>query len=1500
MSLRRRGVTASLELLLTLSLFGGLLAAPFSQPQAKAVVFGEEVPEASTTAPWVASIWYTKNISEKAQFICTGSLIRADIIITAAHCTFDKGFYWVKLGADTLDSDEPLLEVSGTWKDTRYSKRTITNDLGILKLTRPVTDVRPIAIPTQSQLSKVAKLTKFKMYGWGLDQNKEVAKFLRTANLDLQDAAARRAYGSSFKPEIMLASGRYIKAEGLYAGGCKGDSGGPLIGIVDRKPTLVGLTSWGSAQGCDRGKPTIFTRVSYYLKNISNGVVLASRAATLYNQAAPTIIDRSSINGSARVGSTLTCEPGTWSENTTSVDLYWTSPSRISGDPTASIVVMNEDAGQTFTCVALGRSRTAQLPVESNLTIPSAPVLDTQQSINGLGPSAPKIGTNITCSNATWRNNVEATLRPLWYIGEFYSREQLSNNSTAVGEGTTLILTKEIILKALNKSILCASGVTGPGGTRYNIVSVRMPSISTPSPTVKMVGLISNETPSPAQIVSCDVDQPEQYESIKYEWTLQTYSWSNSATAPVVGTASTYIFDQANILTSAQKYLQCKVTVTNLVGSGSSSVTTYVKEPTAPDYFNVVIKGLTAQAPPANQEITCEARKLVGDEKATFTWGVGAYYFSSSIETILGTGPTLIYTGDVYDKVVGKALVCAVEIKNSIGKANANDGISIEVPIVQLFGKTGHYYQWISDRVTWQQARANALSMSYLGLQGYLATPNTQAEFEFIHRKSGGRNIWLGVSDAQQEGCWRYSDGPEANTAFFAAPGVTNCPSIGGFTNWNSGEPNNANNAENWAMALTNGKWNDGPIDLLINSWSSWPNGYVVEFGGPVAPLSVTPGSAAAAPKMSASASTATGFTTASQTVTTIFTPDRFSAATFNTARIAVKLQGPAGFVTSNYLPTLASNGATRETSNPLGDYSWATNPGSTATINFSFVSLPQGRYTMTILAQDSAGTTVTSNPMTFDVFVKVPTVTATTVTGKIDSVALSWMAPSQTTGITTYLIEYSKDGSNWTAFTRPDSTLTTATVTGLEAGTAYTFRVTPSISGVVSATAATSSNSATTNFQKVTNPVATPSTSNFANVSLTWSAPTITTGLDNYQIEVSADGVTWTVFERTASITTSATVTGLTFATSYRFRITPSFNAALDANGQATTSAITTGSPSVTNVLATKVAGNNTSMSLTWTAPAMTTGLVTYRVEVSTDGITWNEFVRANSTVASGTVTGLTAGTSYRFRITPVFNAITPDSRFSATSAAITTNIYNIAYSQNVLQDSPAYYFRMNGVLANSGSSPLTLNSNLFLGSSTVKISTTGGVADGLIGNFFINSGFLFRQTTDLFSDYVFTISGWVKSPSINSSETIFAAANGASFLRLSLNPAGNMAGEFSRSVNERRAFVSAAPPANDLYNDKWHHFAWVANGAIQSLYIDGQLVGQAETDPINIGTNADIGFAGGLSYPLNKCAGTETLCPVTFQGSKALFDEIALFNSALDATVISRHYAAGRELLP
>lgn len=59
---------------------------------------------------------------------------------------------------------------------------------------------------------------------------------------------------------------KHLCADGTGGrGGCDGDSGGPLIYSYMSKEYLVGVTSFGSAGGCDIGHPTVYTRVTNYL-----------------------------------------------------------------------------------------------------------------------------------------------------------------------------------------------------------------------------------------------------------------------------------------------------------------------------------------------------------------------------------------------------------------------------------------------------------------------------------------------------------------------------------------------------------------------------------------------------------------------------------------------------------------------------------------------------------------------------------------------------------------------------------------------------------------------------------------------------------------------------------------------------------------------------------------------------------------------------------------------------------------------------------------------------------------------------------------------------------------------------------------------------------------------------------------------------------------------------------------------------------------------------------
>lgn len=138
-------------------------------------------------------------------------------------------------------------------------------------------------------------------------------------------------------------------------------------------------------------------------------------------------------------------------------------------------------------------------------------------------------------------------------------------------------------------------------------------------------------------------------------------------------------------------------------------------------------------------------------------------------------------------------------------------------------GGNDHWYQYVSTDVTWDVARSNALASTYNGLSGYLATITSQAESDFLRDTLQAGLGWIGGSDKDQEGVWKWMDGPEAGQIFW-----DNGTSLM-FTNWNSGEPNDCCGGEDYlqfAWYSADG-WNDhgGP-----GNNSGQRNGYIVEY----------------------------------------------------------------------------------------------------------------------------------------------------------------------------------------------------------------------------------------------------------------------------------------------------------------------------------------------------------------------------------------------------------------------------------------------------------------------------------------------------------------------------------------------------------------------------------------------------------------------------------------------------------------------------------------------
>ncbi len=102
-----------------------------------------------------------------------------------------------------------------------------------------------------------------------------------------------------------------------------------------------------------------------------------------------------------------------------------------------------------------------------------------------------------------------------------------------------------------------------------------------------------------------------------------------------------------------------------------------------------------------------------------------------------------------------------------------------------------HYYQIAPAQATFANAITQASQMSYNGQLGYLAAVSSRAEFDFIDKVLGARNVWLAATDILLEGMWLTAAGPNIS--------VPVLPEL-----WTLGEPFGGSD-ENCAFSLTGG-----------------------------------------------------------------------------------------------------------------------------------------------------------------------------------------------------------------------------------------------------------------------------------------------------------------------------------------------------------------------------------------------------------------------------------------------------------------------------------------------------------------------------------------------------------------------------------------------------------------------------------------------------------------------------------------------------------------------
>jgi fibronectin type 3 domain-containing protein len=257
-----------------------------------------------------------------------------------------------------------------------------------------------------------------------------------------------------------------------------------------------------------------------------------------------------------------------------------------------------------------------------------------------------------------------------------------------------------------------------------------------------------------------------------------------------------------------------------------------------------------------------------------------------------------------------------------------------------------------------------------------------------------------------------------------------------------------------------------------------------------------------------------------------------------------------------------------------------------------------------------------------------------------VSEIDLNWTASTDNTGVTGYLVEICQ-GAGCSNFTQIGTTTsTTFSSTSLTAGTSYSYRIRATdaagnLSNYSSIATAVTQAVDTTPPTAPSNLTATATSS--SQITLTWTASTDAGGLHGYSIERCLTSSC--VFTVIVPYITSTVYndTGLTAGTSYSYRVQASDSAgnlsAYSNIATASTPASDTQPPTTpTNLTAT--ASGSTQINLSWTASTDNTAVTAYLLE-RCQGAGCSTFTQIAST---GSVTysdtGLTAGSSYTYRV--------------------------------------------------------------------------------------------------------------------------------------------------------------------------------------------------------------------------------------------------------------------------